>query len=234
MNRSNGRYLTGLVIIAVGIAALLNNFEITKISIGYMVNLLWPVLLGVVGINFIINRQGASGIIIGGILIGMGVLFLGRNTGIFNFAMDYFWRGFWPVIIILIGISLLDKNRPDNSGNLAIMGSVEKNHEGWELESGEYAAIMGSIELDIGKASFSESEVSLILTAVMGGITLIVPDEVMVNCQGTSILGGIDVLGKGSGGIIGNTKVQSGNRESSAQILQLNCTAIMGGIEIKR
>jgi predicted membrane protein len=117
---------------------------------------------------------------------------------------------------------------------MAIMGSLEKNSEGWELKSGEYTALMGGVELDIRKASFSESKVSLVLTSIMGGITLIVPEDVTITCKGTSILGGIDILGKGSGGIIGNTSIQIGDSQSTSKTLQLNCTCIMGGIEIKR
>lgn len=234
MPRSNGRYLIGIGIIAIGIVVLLNNFGVTRVSLGYLINLLWPILLAVVGINFIINRHGMSGMVTGGILICLGVVFLGRNAGLFNFDMNYFWRGFWPVVIILIGISLLDKNQHYSSGHMAIMGSLEKNNEGWELKSGEYTAIMGGVELDIRKASFSESQVSLVLTSIMGGITLIVPEDVTITCKGTSILGGIDILGKGSGGIIGNTSIQIGDSQSTSKTLQLNCTCIMGGIEIKR
>jgi len=234
LNRSNGRYLVGLVIIAVGIIALLNNFGFTSISFGYLVNLVWPLLIAIAGINFIVNRRDLAGTITGSILIGLGVVFLGRNAGIFNFDMDYFWRGFWPVIIILIGISLLSKNQHNDSQHLAIMGSVEQNKSGWELKSGEYTAIMGGVELDIRKANFSENEVSLVLTAIMGGITLIVPEDVGIICKGTSILGGIDILGKGSGGIIGSTNTQIGDSQSASKMLKLNCTCIMGGLEIKR
>jgi predicted membrane protein len=93
---------------------------------------------------------------------------------------------------------------------------------------------MGGVELDIRKASFSENKVSLILTSIMGGITLIIPENVTITCKGTSILGGIDIMGKGSGGIIGNTNIQIGDSQTSSKVIQLNCTCIMGGIEIKR
>lgn len=234
MPRYNGRYLIGLLIIAIGIIALLNNFGFTSISFSYLVSLFWPLLLAVVGINFIANRRDPAGMVTGGILIGLGVIFLGRNAGFININMNDFWRGFWPVIIILMGISLLSKNRPNDAGNLAIMGAVEKNKAGWELKSGEYTAILGGVELDIRNANFNEREISLMLTAIMGGITLIVPEDVTVTCKGTSLLGGIDVIGKGAGGIIGNISTQVGDLQSAARILHLNCTCIMGGIEIKR
>ncbi len=234
MPQSNGRYLVGLVIIAAGIIALLNNFGVTSISLGYLINLVWPLLLAMAGINFIINRRDTASMVTGSILIGLGLIFLGRNAGFFDINMNYIWRGLWPVIIILVGISLLSKKQPNDKGHLAMMGSVEKNREDWRLESGQYSAIMGAVELDIRRASFAEREVSLVLNAIMGGITLIVPEDIAISCKGTSIMGGIDILGKGSGGIIGNISIQSGDGETASKILNLDCTCIMGGIEIKR
>ena len=234
MDKSNGRYISGILVIGVGVVALLNNFGLTHISFSYLVNLLWPLLLVIAGINFIVNRRNLSGIVMGGILVGLGVVFLGRNTGLFDIDMRYFWQGFWPIIIILIGISLLNKNKSNSTGHLALMGVVEKSRESWELKSEEYTAIMGGIELDIRKASFSDREITLGLTTIMGGITIILPEDVAVSCRGTAILGGIDLLGRGTGGIVGNTNLEIGDLQNAAKVIHLNCTCIMGGIEIKR
>src|SRR5665647_1038559 len=89
MHKPNGRYLSGFLIIGVGVIALLNNFGLTHISFSYLVNLLWPLLLVIAGINFIANRRNLDGIVMGGILVGLGVVFLGRNAGLFNIDMRY-------------------------------------------------------------------------------------------------------------------------------------------------
>lgn len=172
MHKSNGRYLSGILIIGFGVIALLNNFGFTHISFSYLVNLLWPLLLMIAGINFIVNRRNLDGIVTGGIIVGLGVIFLGRNAGLFEIDMRYFWQGFWPIIIILIGVSLLNRDKPNSTGHLALMGAVEKSKEGWKIKNAEYTAIMGGIELDIRKASFSDREVTLGLTAILGGLPL--------------------------------------------------------------
>ena len=233
MYKSNGRYLSGILIIGFGVIALLNNFGLTHISFSYLVNLLWPLLLMIAGINFIVNRRNLDGIVTGVIMIGLGVIFLGRNAGLFEIDMRYFWQGFWPIIIILIGVSLLNRDKPNSTGHLALMGAVEKSKEGWKIKNAEYTAIMGGIELDIRKASFSDREVTLGLTAILGGITVIIPEDVAVSCRGTAILGGIDLLGRGSGGIVGNTNTEIGDLQNAAKVIHLNCSCIMGGIEIK-
>ncbi|MGI5921162.1 MAG: LiaF domain-containing protein [Syntrophomonadaceae bacterium] len=234
MSGSNGRYLTGLVIIAAGIIALLNNFGIIRVSFTYLVSLAWPFLLAMVGIIFMVNRRGLVGMVAGGILFVLGVMYLGRNAGFFTIDMAFLWRILWPAILILIGVSLLSKTGRHNSGHLAIMGAVEKNKDGWELESGEYTAVLGAVELDLRNATFKEKEISLDLTAVMGGITLTVPEDVTVTCKATSVLGGVDLLGKEMGGIVGNTSLKAGDLQTAARILHLDCTCVLGGIEIKR
>jgi len=233
LGKSNGRYITGLVIIALGVIGLLNNFGITAISFGYVINLLWPLLLVVGGINLIINRNVTS-LVTGAVMLGLGVIFLGRNAGIFDVDMTNFWQGFWPVIIILIGINVLVKSDHNRGGNIAIMGAVDRTKDVWDLKSAEYTAIMGGIELDVRKANFTEREVSLNLSAIMGGITLIVPEDIAIICEATAILGGVDLLGRGSGGIVGNSVLEIGDPQIAARILKLKCTCIMGGIEIKR
>ncbi len=239
VQKSYGRYIAGIVIILFGAVALLNNFGITMISIRYVFNLAWPLLLIAAGVNWISrssrgDRGQLANLVTGAVLVAVGVLFLGGNAGLFNVDMTSFWKGFWPVIIILIGINIMFKNEHNVGANTAVMGAVDKTKDAWELSSGDYIAIMGGIDLDIRKATFTEREVTLNLTVILGGITIIVPEDVAITSQGTAILGGIDLLGKGSGGIIGSATMQTGDLQTAAKVLHLTCNCIMGGIEIKR
>lgn len=232
MGTANGRHLAGFVIILLGVVALLNNFGITAISFGYVLNLIWPLLLIAAGINLITNRNPGS-LATGAIMLGLGALFLGRNAGLYDIDIASFWQIFWPVIIILIGINILVKNDHNRGGNLAIMGAVDKSKEIWDLKSGEYTALLGGIDLNIRKANFIERDVTLTLNAIMGGITLVVPEDTAIICKGTAILGGIDLLGRGTGGIFGSSVLEVGDPKTADNLLRLNCTCIMGGIEIK-
>lgn len=232
MERNRDRLIIGLVIIIIGVISLLNNFGVTAVTVGYFFGLLWPLLLITAGLNLIRNRN-IAGYITGAILVIFGVLFLVRNSGLLDFDLTWFWQVFWPLLIIIIGVNIMVKSNRNQGGNVAIMGAVDKTKDAWNLQSGEYTAIMGGIELDIRKANFTEREVRLTLSAIMGGITIIVPEDVAVICTGTAIMGGVEVIGKGSGGIFGSTNLQWGDPQTAAKVLFLNCTCIMGGIEIK-
>ncbi len=239
MEKPYGRYGVGLLIVLVGAIALLNNFGITAVSLGWFLNLVWPLLFVAAGINWITrgkdgDRIQLARLVTGAVLVAVGVLFFGANAGLFDLDQTSFWKGFWPVIIILIGINVMFKNEHNIGGNTAIMGAVDKTKDSWELSSGDYTAVMGGIDLDIRKAHFTEREITLNLTAILGGITVTVPENVAITCQGTAILGGVDLLGKGSGGIVGNATLQTGDLQNAARVLHLRCNCIMGGIEVKR
>lgn len=98
--------LPGILVIALGIVWLLNNLEITRVDIGRAIATYWPVLLIVWGIDFLglefwPAREGSPGkrrssgrLLTGVVLFGLGVLILGRNTGIYEFDLSVFWRIF--------------------------------------------------------------------------------------------------------------------------------------------
>ena len=113
------------------------------------------------------------------------------------------------------------------------MSVVEKKAQPWKLESGSYQAILGGVALDLRTAEFTERVISLDLTAIMGGIDITVPEDVAISCQGTAFLGGLDLLGKGSGGLVSDIRTQIGDVDTAEKVLKLNCNIIMGGIDIK-
>jgi len=67
---------------------------------------------------------------------------------------------------------------------------------------------------------------------VMGGIEIIVPPDLKVICDGTAILGGIEFLGEGSGGIIGSSSSSQEGREDGGAVVKIYGRAFMGGIEV--
>lgn len=224
------RWFFGLLLILAGALGLLNNFEIIDINFRTLLKDFWPVLLILWGFSILF---AAKEWIMGTILVGLGVLFLGRNLDLFMVDFAWLWKVFWPAVIILIGLSLLFP-RSKGESKLAVMGSLERKNGPWKLESGSYQAIMGGIELDLRQAEIAQKVTHLDITAIMGGVDITVPADLAVICEGSAFLGGIEMLGKEAGGIIASLKAEQGEPATAEKIVKINCHAILGGIEIKR
>ena len=231
MALSKGRILFGVVLILIGLLAILNSFQITDISFGRLVADYWPVLLILWGMEVLLEQNGSNAKIIGSIILLVGVAFLGRNLHWFYFDAAIFWRPFWPGILVLLGIRLLLGSSFDARTNLAFMGGIERK-DNWQVKNNSYWAFMGGVDLDLREAIIPDQVITFTVTALMGGVDIIVPPDLPVVCEGTSILGGVELLGKSNGGILANLRAEQGDIKGP-KLLRINSLAIMGGVEVK-
>jgi predicted membrane protein len=104
-----------------------------------------------------------------------------------------------------------------------IFGGGEFRFDSKTLRGGSITAIMGGGTIDLREADIGDDNMILDLTAIMGGIELIVPKHWKVIVQATPILGGVE-----NNAISSN--LEPGKQEKR---LVIDGTAIMGGIEIK-
>ena len=245
MRASRGPMWLGILAILFGLLWFLNNIGLTQTDIGRLFVVYWPVLLILWGAEVLIRdvaygSQGesrstgiCSTILNGAILIVIGALILGSNLGIYRLDFSIVWKIFWPVVLILIGWSLLRGTTSTGGTHWAIMSGIELRNKGWRLESGNMLAFMGGIDLDMTVAEIPEEETVLNLTAVMGGIEVRVPNDVSVECEGTAILGGVTFFGETAGGVISSRRFGGKEVDTSKKKVIIYCRTIMGGIEIK-
>ncbi len=239
---SRSSFLLGIAVIALGVIVLLNNFNILNVSIGYLISTYWPLLLVFWGIDLLITsseskgfkQQRKSGALVTGlILIGLGLLITGHNLDLYELNLSLFWKLFWPVVIILIGWSFLRGTSGSGGVHWAVMSGIELKQKGWKLEDGSFFALMGGVRMDLNAAEIPAGEVRLNVTAVMGGIEIIVPPQIGIECESTAVLGGVKFFNEDSGGIIASRKSEYQAEPETGTRLVLRCTAVMGGVEIK-
>lgn len=236
----------GLVIIAIGIVWLLNNLGITEVSLGNLITTYWPVILVLMGLDLLIKerRESEEGSKEAGIsrgrmiwvivLVALGLVILGRNLGLYSFSLSIVWAAFWPIVLILVGLALLRSSSGPGTAHWAVMSGTELKNRGWKLEDGQYVALMGGIEMDLTVAEIPERDVTLNLTAVMGGIDIRIPDNLAIECQGTAVLGGFTFLHEEGGGIFASRTYSHTPDDAGKRRLILRATAIMGGVDVKR
>lgn len=225
-----GRYILGIIIILFGVSLLLENLGYRGIDFGYIISLAFPILIILWGIDVLFRKQGFMSVIGGLLLLLLGVSILGRNMEWFILDLSFIWKMLWPVVLILIGISIITSVRPGAKNNLAFMGGVEKNKTNWTLEDDTYTAIMGGIDLDLRYAEIPDGETNIKLTTIMGGMDIIVPHDITVYCKGNVVLGGLEFFNESTGGLISSLEAeQLGNNK----VVRFESSAIMGGIDIK-
>jgi predicted membrane protein len=210
----DAKVIFGLAIIILGLVMFLENLGI----ICYVLILL--------GIGQLAQprecRQPWTGIV----LIAIGVLFLGNNLEFFYFR----FRDFWPLILILIGLSILrhtvwnkkDIPKSNDFVNLSfILGGGDHNYSTKNLQGGKITAIMGGGSIDLRDTNFPEDKVEFDVFAFWGGFDITVPRDWSVNVQVTPIMGGIE------------NKVRPDAEQHGGKTLVIRGTVIMGGVEVK-
>lgn len=241
----SGRVIVGLVIIIIGAVLFIDRLG-WDVDVGKVLSY-WPVILVIIGLKWLVSpfitakeeeKQkfffSWTRFVSAVILLIVGVLYLGRNTGFIDPGyIEIFWSILFPAILILIGISLIrGKVAQGGKNRIAMMGGIEAGKSPWKLESNSYLAIMGGIELDLTTAEIPEGETIIDLTAVMGGITVEIPSDLPVIYDGTAVLGGVTFLNEEAGGIIASRKVEH-NVDYNKPLVRIQSRAIMGGVEVK-
>lgn len=195
----------GLLIAVIGIVFLLDNLEIVE---AHEVFRFWPVIIIVFGLFRIAGAVSPRGKLLGLFFIAVGILFLLDRLYIIN--VD-FWD-WWPLILVFVGINILMKRaRPiavplqeissdqpptgDPDAIVDMTGFLSGNKRvcvSQEFRGGDLTAVLGGCELDLRKASIKNSPAVITIFAVLGGISIRVPQDWTVSLQGTPFLGGID------------------------------------------
>jgi hypothetical protein len=102
----------------------------------------------------------------------------------------------------------------------AIMGAAVRKGAWEPAELVQVISIMGGVELDFRDAVMLDGVTEVEIRTIMGGVTIIVPDDIDVETEGMGIMGGFEHLGHISG-------------DPDAPLLRITGFAIMGGVEIK-
>ena len=217
----------GIVLIAAGVLFALKALDIIQFDIFFdgwwTLFIIIPCALG------IITEKDKTGCLIG---TAIGVFLLLWRRKILSF--DLLWKLLIPVIIVIIGAKMVisslfgnkanevfekmqnDGKTPDNG--FAVFSGQDMNYSGRVFEGAELNAIFGGVKCDLRDAVI-EKDCAIKFSAVFGGITVFVPDNVNVRIQSTSLFGGVDDKSK--------------NKNSNAVTVYLKGLCLFGGVDVK-
>lgn len=225
--RISPQVIFGLGIIAIGVLFTLDNLDVIYAR-DYL--RFWPAILVLVGAVQLAQPKGTPGKLMGGILLTVGGLMLLDRFDLIDFSI---WD-LWPIIIIILGISLLRgaRGRSRHWGaqagvdsdsivrGMAILGGFSRKNSSKQFLGGELTAIMGGCELDLRNAVIESEEATIEIFAFWGGVVIRIPEEWTVVVKVVPVMGGVE-----------DTSLPP----KTGPVKRLNITgfAVMGGAEIK-
>lgn len=223
-----------------------------------MKNILWGIILVIIGVIIGLNTIGITDIdiffdgwwtlfiivpcFIGlftnkdktGNIIGLlvGVILLLGMQNIIDFNL--IWKLLLPSIIVIIGLSLIFKNTFNSKINNEIKKLNNKN-----TKNNEYCATFSGQRIDFPNEEFKGAT----LNSVFGSITCDlreakIKEDVVINAS--SVFGGIDIIVPDdvnikikSNSIFGGVNNKKKNNEDKKYTIYVNASCLFGGVDIK-
>ena len=224
--KNTKRILGGIAIIVAGVLFALKALDIINFSIFF--DGWWTLFIIVPCASGLITRQEKTGNIIG---LLFGVLLLLCCQDILSFSL--LWKLLLPAIIVIIGFKMVFSGVFNNKSN-AIFNSMKQNGKkptsgcatfsGCKLnfdneifEGADLTATFGGVECDLRNAIITK-DCAIRVSAIFGGIDILVPGHVNVKSSTTSIFGGVS-----------NKTATNKN----APTIYINGTCLFGGVDVK-
>lgn len=209
-----GPVLLGGALIVVGGLLLADQLGLAEVDVWSLVGDWWPLVLIVIGGLALSDRRWIEGGTVGVI----GLLLLGTTTG---YGPEVGFAVIGPVILVAIGLVVLTAGTSARGGQgvgFALFSGVEGEVDPSQGRALQSTALFGAVELRVVEAPPQEGARISVL-ALFGGGEIRVPASVPVRVRRRAMFGGIEV--------------NVPEAEPGDVALEIDATALFGGVEIK-
>jgi predicted membrane protein len=204
--KTASRVIWGVILICAGVIFGLNALGVTDIDVFFDG---WWTLFIIIpcGVGLFTERHKTGNIM--GLLIGVGLLLWCRDI----LDLSLLWKLILPILIVLLGIKLIfgefigkkvrekiSKEEAEHISNMekegfsachcATFSGEDANYDGQTFEGAELVATFGGVKCDLRNAVIPH-DCAIRVSATFGGITILVPANVNVKVQTTSLFGGV-------------------------------------------
>jgi len=219
---SAGRAVIGAALVAVGVLLLADVAGLAKA--GGIIADWWPLLLVALGI---VQASSGGGFgVVSTVLVVGGIVLLGVTTGLFG---EDIGGAAWAVALIAAGGWVLmgwGRRRSSASAEselsgLSIFNVVKLMNRSPALRAGALTAVLGTLRMDLTRATLDPAGARVSATAVLGAIDIIVPKGWQVEVRGLPIFGGWDDT---------TSKAEHG---SGSAVFRVQALVVFGGVEVK-
>ena len=115
-----------------------------------------------------------------------------------------------------------------SSFSIAVMGGTEKRGDWLIAPTHVSVALMGGTELDLTQARLVSGETTIFAVGLMGGVDILVPEDVRVISEGVGVMGGFGVSTDR------DVTRRMEDLPADAPVVRVRGLGLMGGVEVKR
>ncbi|NMA95685.1 MAG: cell wall-active antibiotics response protein [Clostridiales bacterium] len=221
-----GKRFTGAILIVLGAGLILERLGVISDFKG-LISIWWPIVLIIgSGIQMISVRRFNGGNVT---VMIVGILLLLKNLDIVDVSI---YRLIWPTILVIVGLSFVfskefkfGKGRVSHKDTIdyfVMFSGIQERINSKNFRGGNIAAIFGGADIDLREAELDQKGAFMDIVAVFGGADIKVPEDWDVTVKGLPILGGWK-----------NNTASKKSEKDPRKVLNIRCTAIFGGMEIK-
>lgn len=116
---------------------------------------------------------------------------------------------------------------PGSTTSIAVMSGADRKGRWVVPRQHNSFAFWGGVEIDLREARFAEREVTITAVAIMGGIDVVVPDDVHLRVTGMGVMGAFDKVDK-------NSAAPEDEVPDGAPVVTVNGLAFWAGVEVRR
>lgn len=218
-----GRILVGTLLATLGVVFLFD--AAGSADAGAVVAGWWPVAL--IGLGAFQYAAGPGSRRSALVLIVAGSGLLAVSSGLLG---DDAWRYVWPVALVAVGVWIVTgfgrrygshPSEDEEVDGIAVLGSARLATRSASFRRASLTSILGGVTLDLTEAVPVAGGAAVSVTAILGGVSILVPHGWAVEIRGLPLLGGWD-----------DTTDRAAVRPGCPR-LEVQVLVALGGVEVK-
>lgn len=218
----------GTILVVVGCILGLNAVGVTNIDIFF--DGWWTLFIIIPSFIGLLKDSDKTGSIVG-LVIGVALLLACQDV----FSFDFIWKLALPVILVIIGLSIIfknvllkktseeikkiNKNGAKQNSRYATFSEQRVDYSNEKFTGSNLTAVFGGVKCDLSK-SIIEKDVVINAKSIFGGIEVYIPSNVNIKIKSTSVFG--DVSNK-----------TENDKDDNKHTIYVDGTAVFGEIKIK-
>lgn len=234
------RLLGGLLLLAWGVVLALHGLGVSHLPVGQLIDTWWPapfVFWGLSGLllSFFRGGRGAFTNLIVAVLFGV---LLAGNLGVTHI---HAWTIFWAILVLGLGFEILRGPRFYSSSGWRRRfgaGDVSISFDGSDVFRRHRARseghLIGDLRLDLSQEHIPDGETPYDLSALIGDITVLVPQDLAVSVDAEVMIGDLNVFGQRQEGIGRHLHFESPGYADATRKVRILAHLMIGDVTVQQ